>query len=57
MGQLASNEPLISVVAYCAMAAALEDPRFAPMSAEELRGIEIEISVLSALEEISPERD
>jgi uncharacterized protein len=56
VGQLASNEPLISVVAYCAMAAALEDPRFTPMNAAELDGIEIEISVLSSLAEISPDQ-
>ena len=54
VGQLASNEPLISVVAYCAMAAALEDPRFTPMNAAEFDGVEIEISVLSPLSEISP---
>jgi AmmeMemoRadiSam system protein A len=56
VGQLASNEPLISVVAYCAMAAALEDPRFAPMGVDELMGVEIEISVLSPLCEISSDR-
>lgn len=52
VGQLASNEALISVVAYCAMAAALEDPRFAPMTLDELGAFEIEISVLSPLVEI-----
>ncbi len=56
VGQLASKDPLISVVAYCAMAAALEDPRFSPMGADELAGVEIEISVLSPLVEISPEQ-
>jgi AmmeMemoRadiSam system protein A len=56
VGQLASNEPLISVVAYCAMAAALEDPRFTPMNEAELDGIDIEISVLSPLAEISPDQ-
>lgn len=56
VGQLSSNEALISVVAYCAMAAALEDPRFSPLSVVELSGVAIEISVLSPLEEISPER-
>ncbi|HWZ53896.1 MAG TPA: AmmeMemoRadiSam system protein A [Candidatus Acidoferrales bacterium] len=54
VGQLASKEPLISVVAYCAMAAALEDPRFDPMTAAEFEGLAIEISVLSALADISP---
>jgi AmmeMemoRadiSam system protein A len=56
VGQLASKEPLISVVAYCAMAAALEDPRFARLTAAELDGIEIEISVLSPLAEVSPDQ-
>jgi len=52
VGQLASNEALISVVAYCAMAAALEDPRFAPMTRDELVAFEVEISVLSPLVEV-----
>jgi AmmeMemoRadiSam system protein A len=49
VGQLASRDPLVSVVAYCAMAAALDDPRFAPMTPPELEGLAIEISVLSPL--------
>jgi uncharacterized protein len=56
VGQLASKEPLVSVVAYCGMAAALEDPRFAPMTTAELDGLAIEISVLSPLIEISSEQ-
>ena len=56
VGQLASKEPLVSVVAYCAMAAALDDPRFAPMTASEIDGLAIEISVLSPLTEISCEQ-
>jgi len=56
VGQLASKEPLVSVVAYCGMAAALEDPRFAPMTTAELDGLTIEISVLSPLIEISSEQ-
>ena len=56
VGHLASKEPLVSVVAYCAMAAALDDPRFAPMTASELEGLAIEISVLSSLVEISSEQ-
>ena len=36
------------------LAAALEDPRFTPMNVAELDGVEIEISVLSPLSEISP---
>lgn len=49
VGQLASRDPLVSVVAYCAMAAALDDPRFGPMTPPELEGLAIEISVLSPL--------
>ena len=56
VGQLASKDPLASVVAYCAMAAALDDPRFAPMTPPELEGLAIEISVLSPLVEISSEQ-
>jgi AmmeMemoRadiSam system protein A len=53
IGQISPDLPLTEVVAYCARAAALEDPRFAPMRAEDLAGMEIEISVLSPPEEIS----
>ena len=56
VGQLASTDALVMVVAYCAMAAALDDPRFAPLGAAELDGVAIEISVLSPLVEIAPDR-
>jgi AmmeMemoRadiSam system protein A len=56
IGQLPSNEPLVRVVAYCAKSAALDDPRFEPVAPHELSDLEIELSVLSALEEIAPER-
>ena len=52
IGQFASNDPLVHVVAYCARAAALEDPRFDPVSLIELSQIEIEISVLSPPQQI-----
>jgi hypothetical protein len=47
------------VVAHCSKSAALEDPRFEAVSAAELPGIEIELSVLSVpvdvnLEQIEP---
>jgi len=54
VGQLTAELPLIDVVAYCARAAALSDPRFAPVLPDELLGIEIEISVLSPLETVVP---
>jgi AmmeMemoRadiSam system protein A len=55
IGQLPACEPLIEVVARCAKAAALEDPRFSPMRPEEAAGTEIEISVLSPLEDVAPD--
>jgi AmmeMemoRadiSam system protein A len=56
IGQLASGIPLIRVVAHCAKAAALEDPRFPAVHSSDVPEIEIELSVLSALEDISPDR-
>jgi uncharacterized protein len=55
IGQISPNLPLTEVIAYCARAAALEDPRFAPVRVDELGDVEIEISVLSAPEEIAPD--
>src|SRR5271166_4980879 len=55
IGRLPAREPLIEVVAQCARSAALEDPRFSPVRPEEIAEIDIEISVLSPLEEITPE--
>lgn len=54
IGQLPSQEPLVEVVAHCAVSAALDDPRFAPLHAKDLPEIDIEISVLSPLETITP---
>jgi len=55
IGQVGTGQSLDVVVAHCAKAAALEDPRFQPVRLDELAEIEIEISALSPLEEISPE--
>jgi AmmeMemoRadiSam system protein A len=49
IGQVEPVEPLASAIAHCAVAAAREDPRFAPVALEELPEIEIELSVLSTL--------
>jgi AmmeMemoRadiSam system protein A len=54
IGQLGSPESLVRVVAYCARAAALEDPRFEPVRMHEVSEIEIELSVLSGLEDVAP---
>jgi uncharacterized protein len=56
IGQLTGQEALVDVVAYCARAAALEDPRFRPVRADELPDLDIEISVLSPLEDITPDK-
>lgn len=53
VGQLPSKEPLVEVVAHCAKAAALEDPRFKPVRADEIAEIEIELSILSGLEDVT----
>jgi AmmeMemoRadiSam system protein A len=47
--------PLIETVARAAGAAAFHDNRFEPVTAAELAGIRIEISVLSAPQPIQPE--
>jgi uncharacterized protein len=56
IGQLPSREPLVQVVAHCAKAAALEDPRFEPVPESDLPEIEIELSILSPLQDATPEQ-
>lgn len=55
VGQIENPGPLSDVVARSAINAALYDSRFAPVNAAEIAGLEIEISVLGALEQISVE--
>jgi len=54
IGQIVSNQHVVGIVSYAARAAALEDPRFDPVRAEELPEIEIELSLLSPAAEIAP---
>lgn len=54
IGQLPGREALVEVVAHCAASAALQDPRFGGVRPEEISEIDIEISVLSPLERITP---
>jgi AMMECR1 domain-containing protein len=42
-------------VAQCAISAAAHDPRFAPIAQDDLPGLEIEISVLSEFQPLSPD--
>lgn len=55
IGQIPGEEPLIELVARCAGLAALQDPRFRPVTPGELAGLQIEISVLSIPEDIAPQ--
>jgi len=55
IGQIEAIEPIGQAVARCAMAAALDDPRFDPVRPDELIELEIEISAISRLERISLE--
>jgi uncharacterized protein len=55
IGQTQSDLALPDIVAHCTRAAALEDPRFSPMRADELGATDIEISVLSEPKDIAPE--
>ena len=47
IGSLQSYRPLYEDIIHNAQAAALRDPRFMPLSAEELDQIKIEVSILS----------
>ncbi len=53
IGTLRFEQPLWKSVWDSAWSAAREDPRFAPVSADEVAGLDIEISVLSPLREIA----
>jgi AmmeMemoRadiSam system protein A len=52
IGVIEAKEPLGQSVVRCATGAALEDPRFPKMRAEELGALEVEVSLLSPLERI-----
>jgi AmmeMemoRadiSam system protein A len=53
IGHIEANEPLGGVVARCAVAACSLDPRFPPLTADELPAIDIELSLLMPLEPIA----
>ena len=54
IGCLGPLETLAASVVRCAASAAVEDPRFARVRSEEVPGLEIEISMLSAPQRASP---
>lgn len=52
IGCIEGRKPLLGTIEEMARAAAFNDPRFPPLSAEELKDLDIEISVLTPLKEI-----
>ena len=50
-----SDRPLLETVARMAVAAAIEDGRFEPVTEAELDGLSVEVSALSPLGPIRPE--
>jgi AmmeMemoRadiSam system protein B/AmmeMemoRadiSam system protein A len=53
IGRFISSDPLYLVVRESAISSAFEDPRFEPLTKEELDKIEIEITVLGPLKKIN----
>jgi AmmeMemoRadiSam system protein B/AmmeMemoRadiSam system protein A len=53
IGHMAEDTPLATTVSMMALSAALEDRRFYPVDKSELKDIEIEISVLTPMKEVS----
>lgn len=52
IGNMVGTGPLVELVQDMAIASATQDPRFLPVSKDELNDIDIEISVLSPMREI-----
>jgi uncharacterized protein len=55
-GECSAHQPLAAAVGFMALATALDDPRFAAVTARELADLRIEISVLTPLHTIAPEQ-
>ncbi len=55
IGMVMAMKPLDETICEMARAAALEDPRFSPVTEAELERLKVEISVLSPMFEIAPE--
>jgi AmmeMemoRadiSam system protein A len=53
LGHIEGTLPLVETVAHNARAAALADPRFAPVLPVELAGLELEISALTPLQAVA----
>ncbi len=55
IGRTHSDNALADTVVQCAIGAARQDTRFKPLRMEELAGLEIEISVLSEMQALTPD--
>jgi AmmeMemoRadiSam system protein B/AmmeMemoRadiSam system protein A len=53
IGRFVSSEPLFKVVQESAISSAFEDPRFSPLSKDEYKKTDIEITVLGPLKKIN----
>lgn len=53
IGLTEAVKPLYETVAYCALQAAFSDPRFHPLAPDEMKDVEIEISVLTPLQTVT----
>jgi AmmeMemoRadiSam system protein A len=55
IGEVVARRPLIESVAKMAVAAGTQDPRFPPVSADEIEGLVFEISALTPMTPIKPD--
>jgi len=53
IGRIVADTPLYEVISSVAIESATEDPRFSPVTYNELKDIEIEISVLTPFEKVN----
>ena len=56
IGYVQSSAPLYKTIQECAVAAALGDPRFRPVTPDETPLLHLEISVLTTPEEVAPDQ-
>jgi hypothetical protein len=53
IGRMTSDRPLAELVGAMALESAFEDPRFSPVTLRELPALEVEISVLTPMQQVS----
>ena len=57
IGRMVPDRPLAELVGAMALQSAFEDPRFPPVTARELADLEVEISVLTPMKQVSGPND